>query len=111
MTTPEDARQSAWALYVSLHCLACSVIVAPMETHVQESGAIFIGDLDDARMSVLDTQGALTPKHPQVVAEAQAVVGGWETAGADRLARLLRLLQELESLTGATLPLPPPRGP
>ncbi|MEU5186972.1 hypothetical protein AB0G83_07430 [Streptomyces klenkii] len=103
-----ETRQAAWALYTSLHHLACSVIVGPVTTHLQDDGNRFLGDLAYARQTLTETASVLVGSHPEAVQAASDVVGQWETAAPDRLVRLLVVLDALAEISGGSLPLPPP---
>lgn len=105
----DDARSAAWNVYVALHGLAASEVIAPLDTSTSADLAVtFLGDLDHAREQAMVNLPHLAHTHPDLAMRIKAELTAWDEAPPGRVVRLLGQLDELESITGGSLPLPMP---
>ncbi|MFC9911799.1 hypothetical protein [Streptomyces sp. NPDC127197] len=106
----EDTRKAAWGLYLALHHLAAAALIGELETSYEADGRLFEGDFDYALRILLEDGPRIAVLHPDLVERVRALLRGWESTGPEGLQSLLGLLDDLEKITGSSLPLPLPPG-
>ncbi|MDX3026179.1 hypothetical protein [Streptomyces acidiscabies] len=100
-----EVRRAAWDLYVALHNLADGQSFGEVLTSVQDAT---LGDIDDVLSQLDRCQEVLRLRHPDLVLQVHDTVASWADHPADRLVRLIPLLDALAVIAGSSLPLQVP---
>ena len=95
---------------MALHHLTAGELRGELETSLEPGGQLFEGDYDYALRCLLEDGPPAAAAHPELVERVRMLLAGWETAGPERLQRLMGVLGELEQVTGRSLPYPLPPG-
>lgn len=107
MDEDPDVRRAAWDLYLALHNLADSVSYGLVITSVRDAAP---GDVHDALAQLDRCQDVLGRAHPDLLQQAHDAVAAWGDHRADRLVKLIPLLDALAAIAGTSLPLQVPPG-
>ncbi|WP_221334051.1 hypothetical protein [Streptomyces sp. EAS-AB2608] len=102
MDEDPEVRGAAWDLYVALHNLADSQSFGPVLTSVQHGT---LGDVDDVLAQLDRHAETLRRVRPSLVQQVHDVVASWQSHRADRLVRLVPVLDALSAVAGSSLPL------